>query len=162
MSTHHTEFAGEGAVRQEGPLRITNCKRCGIEIVWATSSKSGKKYPVNVEQGYLDQRYYNKRNAHDCSEADIMRQGDRMAWEIEQAMEQERKGVVCKWADVEIVRGRKFPIGTRGTVRAMMSQPDAYGTIKAKVAIDNAAGETEFIWVDVRNLETLAGPYFNS
>jgi hypothetical protein len=162
MSTYHTEFAGEGAVRQEGPLPITNCKRCGIEIVWATSSKSDKKYPVNVETGYLDQRYYNKRNAHDCSEADIMRQGDRMAWEIEQAMEQERKGIVCKWADVEIVRGRKFPIGTRGTVRAMMSQPDAYGAIKAKVAIDNAAGETEFIWVDVRNLETLAGPYFNS
>jgi hypothetical protein len=63
-------YASEGAVRQEGSLRVSECRYCAAEIVWATSRRTSKRYPVTVSRGYLDQRYYNKRNAHSCQAAD--------------------------------------------------------------------------------------------
>lgn len=61
-------WATGGAVTQEGKLPIYVHAACGQEVVWATSSRTGRKYLVNISRGYLDQRYYNKRNAHHCPE----------------------------------------------------------------------------------------------
>ena len=55
-----------GAVRQDGPLPIYICNACGNDVVWATSTKTGRKYLANVYRGYLNQRYYVKRSAHQC------------------------------------------------------------------------------------------------
>lgn len=60
-------FAGTGAVRQtEGPLPIYVCNACNLEVVWATSRRTGRKYLVNVHRGYLDQRYYIAASIHKC------------------------------------------------------------------------------------------------
>jgi hypothetical protein len=56
------QYAREGAIRQDGPLPITACKSCGCPIVWATSRKNGKRYPVSVA-GWEDV-YYVKSNLH--------------------------------------------------------------------------------------------------
>lgn len=76
MSTNRTEavkdpqgcpvWVGEGAVAQDGNLKLYRCTTCGDEVVWATSSRTGRHYLVNVSRGYNDQRFYVKRNAHDC------------------------------------------------------------------------------------------------
>lgn len=59
-------FIGEGAVRQDGPLPGYICNACGEEVVWATSSRTGRKYLVNVSRGYHGQRFYIKRDVHEC------------------------------------------------------------------------------------------------
>jgi hypothetical protein len=59
-------YASSGAVKQDGPLLICICKTCGDEIVFATSRKTNKKYPVNIRRGHLDQRFYMKNDIHKC------------------------------------------------------------------------------------------------
>lgn len=60
-------YASQGAVRQhEGSLPIYVCNDCGREVVWATSSKTGRKYLANVSTGYLGQRFYIGASVHRC------------------------------------------------------------------------------------------------
>jgi len=40
----------------------SRCKKCGAEIVWLTSRKTGKKYPVN-HRGLIDVM---KNDFHKC------------------------------------------------------------------------------------------------
>lgn len=58
-------FAGTGATAQHGgTLPVYVCTRCGKEVVWATSRRTGRKYLANVSHGYLDQRYYVGSSLH--------------------------------------------------------------------------------------------------
>lgn len=59
-------YVGDGAVAQDGNLKLYRCTGCGDEVVWAKSNRTGRHYLVNVTRGYHDQRFYSKRNAHDC------------------------------------------------------------------------------------------------
>ena len=68
------EFAAEGAVRQEGPLPIHQCKFCGDEIVWATSAHTGNRFSVTVQHGAKGQRFYVKSAFHNCE--------DRQQWTV--------------------------------------------------------------------------------
>lgn len=62
-----TQYASPGAVNQTGGrLPIKHCKRCHAAIVWCTSKRTGKGYPVNVSTGYHDQRFYIGSNVHRC------------------------------------------------------------------------------------------------
>lgn len=60
-------YATDGGVAQEGKLKIMVC-RCGAQVVWATSARTGRKYRVNISRGHLGQRYYRKNNVHRCEE----------------------------------------------------------------------------------------------
>jgi len=62
----NTKYATGGAVRQDGPLAISLCKTCGREIVFATSKRTGKKYPVCVQYGRRNQPIYAKHDIHKC------------------------------------------------------------------------------------------------
>jgi hypothetical protein len=63
-------FASMGAVRQNGgKLPIYVCNTCHHEVCWATSTRTGRKYLVNVRRGNLDQRYYIGSDIHRCEEA---------------------------------------------------------------------------------------------
>lgn len=66
-------YVSDGAVAQDGVLKLMQCNACGAEVVWATSARTGRKYLVNVSRGHLDQRFYMKRNVHDCGDADARR-----------------------------------------------------------------------------------------
>lgn len=68
MTTTHPPlgFAGEGAVHQDGRLPIRECRYCGLLIVWATSKRTAKRYPVNVRRGHLNQCFYMKHDVHRC------------------------------------------------------------------------------------------------
>lgn len=59
-------YAHGGAVQQDGPLAICLCKTCGREIVFATSKRTGKKYPVCVSYGRRNQAMYVKCDIHKC------------------------------------------------------------------------------------------------
>ena len=66
-------YADGGSVRQEGPLPLYECTTCGREVVWATSTKTGRKYLVNTYQygeagSYgLHRSYYVKSSPHRCT-----------------------------------------------------------------------------------------------
>lgn len=66
------QWVGEGAQRQDGSLKLYRCTTCGAEVVWATSTRTGRPYLVNVSRGYHDQRFYAKRNAHRCEDVQAM------------------------------------------------------------------------------------------
>ena len=59
-------FASPGAVRQNGgSLPVQVCNRCGREVVWATSSRTGRKYLVTVSYRRSGGgRYYIGSNIH--------------------------------------------------------------------------------------------------
>lgn len=59
-------FATEGGVRQEGSLPIYRCNCCNRQVVWATSSRTGRRYLVDVQRGRSGQRFYVKAVAHTC------------------------------------------------------------------------------------------------
>lgn len=69
-NTEQVQYATGGANFQDGALPICNCKHCGNEIVWATSNRTGKKYPVDIQNGYNNQRFYIKSNFHNCRALD--------------------------------------------------------------------------------------------
>lgn len=51
--------AGVGAVNQkQGTQFVSTCNRCGAEVVWLKSGRTGRSYLVNVFRGQRDQRYY--------------------------------------------------------------------------------------------------------
>lgn len=70
VSMTTTEYASPGAQAHQrgGLLAITRCRSCGAEIVFATSKRTGKRYPVSVSHGYKGQRFYMGHNVHRCSE----------------------------------------------------------------------------------------------
>lgn len=59
-------YIGGGAVHQDGPLKLYSCNTCHHEVVWATSTKTGRHYLANVYRGTSDARYYVKASAHEC------------------------------------------------------------------------------------------------
>lgn len=61
-------YASEGAVAQDGRLKVMACNECGGEVVWATSKRTGRMYLVNVRRGHLDQRFYAKHDGHRCED----------------------------------------------------------------------------------------------
>jgi hypothetical protein len=63
-----TEYATGGANAQDGALPIRTCKNCQSDIVWVTSARTGKCYPVNISYGRSNQRFYVKTNFHKCDE----------------------------------------------------------------------------------------------
>lgn len=65
-----TEFASPGAVHAQGePLPIRRCNTCSQEIVFCTSKRTGRRYPVSVSHGYKGQRFYIGANVHRCEVA---------------------------------------------------------------------------------------------
>jgi hypothetical protein len=148
-----TKFASSGAVSQEGKLPVAYCRHCGTEVVWVESRKTGKKYPVNVHHFHdSDALYYRKDHLHQCT--DEQRQSY-IARQAEEAIERQDRiaaGEIVKGAMVEIVKGRKFPIGTTGRVFWIASQPDSYGVTKLGMMV----GE-EKLWVNVENVRSIAG-----
>jgi hypothetical protein len=72
---HMTEYASPGAVNQhDGALPIRECKRCGAQIVWVTSQRTGRVYPVTVRRGQRDQPYYVGAYMHpqDCADRKVV------------------------------------------------------------------------------------------
>lgn len=64
------EFAESGAAAQEGLLPLYACNACGGRVVWATSSRTGRKYLANAYLFGGGGYYYNKRSVHtdeDCA-----------------------------------------------------------------------------------------------
>lgn len=61
-------YADGGAVLQEGKLPIYDCLQCGREVVWATSSKTGRKYLVNIcgSESGSGRKFYRKDSVHRC------------------------------------------------------------------------------------------------
>jgi len=81
-------YASTGAVRQHGgSLPIYVCNTCGREVVWATSTRTGRKYLANVAHGYLDQRYYVAASVHGTTcETEMRRRAEALAeadWKLE-------------------------------------------------------------------------------
>lgn len=81
-------YASTGAVRQHGgSLPIYVCNTCGREVVWATSSKTGRKYLANVSHGYLGQRFYVAASVHGTTcETEMRRRAEGLAeaeWKLE-------------------------------------------------------------------------------
>lgn len=60
-------YAGTGAVHQhDGKLPIYICNECEREVVWATSTRTGRKYLANVGRGQNGARFYIAARVHQC------------------------------------------------------------------------------------------------
>jgi hypothetical protein len=69
--TSQTVYATPGGVNQhDGKLPIRTCDRCGRDIVFPTSRRTGKRYPVTVSRNSMGARFYMGHNLHgrDCGE----------------------------------------------------------------------------------------------
>jgi hypothetical protein len=139
-TTQQTRYASDGAVRQDGPLPITTCDDCGKEMVWATSNRTGKKYRVAITKGYLDQRFYMKNNFHTCDPESVAAR--------KRAAEADTT-TIRKGTTVEVIKGRKYPIGTQGEVFWIAPQADDYGVVK--IGAKDADGNK--MWINIDNVK---------
>lgn len=143
-------YASNGAVSQEGSLPVVTCRRCGMDIVWVESRKTGKKYPVNVSNYHRsDALYYRKDHVHQCTQDEQERYAARQEQEVIARHERIDAGAIEKGATVEVVKGRKHPIGTTGRVFWVADKPDAYGVTKIGMMVGD-----EKLWVNIENVRS--------
>jgi hypothetical protein len=97
-------FASPGAVKAQGEtLPVYICNRCGREVVWAESKRTGRRYLVSVSRGYNNQRYYVGADLHsdEACAGIISDREKRIAWDEEQ---EERAARLRKQGDEVIAR----------------------------------------------------------
>lgn len=87
-------FAGPGAVRQHGAsLPVYRCNTCQAEVVWADSTRTGRKYLANVRRGNANQRYYIGSDIHRCESVQSMTADIRA--------EQANRDAVAEWRNMK-------------------------------------------------------------
>ncbi len=150
FDTEGREFAFDGAVRQDGSKEIKECKRCGVPVVEVTSRRTGNDYKVGISQSHSGYWFYMKHNVHTC-DADAAY--DFAAMKAATALWAQLSGVVCVGAYVTVVKGRKFPIGTEGTVIWLADKVNAYNEFRAGVKKEDG----EVIWINAANIERIDG-----
>ena len=121
--------------------RGTNCRYCGREVEWLVS-KAGKKYlaetaPIYNEDGRQIKTIY---PAHRCQ----------VTPEQRAAIE---SGERVKGQTVVVAKGRKFPIGTEGTITWIASHEDGFGVIKVRVQKNDG----EQFYINIKNLAVKEG-----
>lgn len=126
----------------------TNCRYCGRPVEWLTS-KAGKRYlaeaaPIYNEDGRHIKTIY---PAHQCQATPEERAAVDQAQQAAKA-EALANGEIVVGQKVVVAKGRKYPIGTLGTVVWVARFEDAYGVIKAKV--EQADGTT--FSINIKNL----------
>lgn len=114
-------------------MRETNCKFCGREVLWR-ESRAGKTYlaepaPIYNEDGRHIKTIY---PSHQCRATEQERL-EVLRLEQERAKAQIDAGEIVKGQQVVVVKGRKFPIGTRGVIVWVANEPDQFDVVKAKV-----------------------------
>ena len=57
-------YAHDGAVAQDGALKVYRCGKCKSRVVWATSARTGGKYLVNVFDKKSGGMFYVKNQLH--------------------------------------------------------------------------------------------------
>ena len=57
-------YAHDGAVAQDGALKVYHCGKCKSRVVWATSTRTGGKYLVNVFDKKSGGMFYVKNQLH--------------------------------------------------------------------------------------------------
>lgn len=129
------------------------CDSCGLKVIWATT-REGKRYLAeekiwDAPDSWKTRTYY---PSHKCTPNPVWIakleaiEPERQAWRERMAAEQaqqESEGVIFKGTRVEIIKGRKFPIGTSGVVFWIADRKDSYGVVKVGLTTD--AGEKVFI-----------------
>lgn len=130
----------------------SRCKWCGCGVSWQYSKK-GHKYlaqpaPIFNEDGRQIKTIY---PAHRC-EATAERRAEIINEEAQRLEVAINAGEIVKGQKVTVAKGRKYPIGTTGTVTWVADREDAYGVIKVRVAVDGG----EAIFINKANLKVTA------
>lgn len=94
--------------------RFFQCRDCGVDVTWATSRKGNRYLAVqrNWHGDFASRTYY---PAHRCTPDPEWRERHAEAQAAGVAAAQ-REGRIEVGVVVDVVKGRKVPIGTRATV----------------------------------------------
>lgn len=113
---------GPGASAQDGDLPLYQCNTCHGEVVWATSSRTGRKYLCNVYQGTVV-RYYVKRSVHQCQ--------DRLVPQARNILHD----VAMDWQRSASKRNRAVCLGLHAGVLTEAEATAAFGRIDTTMAV---------------------------
>ena len=138
-----TRVNGEG--RREYPCRGLNhrcvcylaiCDACGSEVLQWLDDDNRKKQVTSNAYGVGHFCFAEK---HECNADDIARHEARLA----------QDDVIAKGHRVVVVKGRKFPKGTAGTVFWVAPQPDDWEVVKVGFTSDDG----EKIFINIKNIQ---------
>lgn len=124
----------------------TNCRYCGIPVLWQVS-KAGRKYlaqsvQITNEDGRHIKTIY---PAHQCKATPEERAN--VDAQLRAANESAlANGVIMKGQTVVVYKGRKVPIGTTGIVTWVAHEQDGYGVTKIRIALEN--GEAHYLNIE--------------
>lgn len=120
---------------------VGHCDACG-ELVVRVEKEGRRPYlvPAGSTSGGMGIAYWCWRR-HECDPAIVERRSAERA-------ERLASGSVEKGATVEVVKGRKVPLGTVGVVRWIGE--DAYGTAKVGLAVE---GQERLVYTAKSNVE---------
>ena len=137
------------------------CRDCGTEVLWARSKKGftylaqEATWSVGADNshdgGTHGKSWFPK---HDCEPVAAWQAQYRSAMAAMEAQNaaQVEAGAIVRGQTVEVVKGRKVPIGTTGVVFWVAAEADAYDAIK--VGFRTADGEKHFI--NIKNVAAVA------
>lgn len=116
---------------------MTNCRYCGNPVVWSIS-KAGKRYLANEHRIYNEDGRHIKtiHPAHRCpatAEQKAAIDAQREA-EHQQALQ---NGEIVLGQRVVVAKGRKYPIGTIGTVDWIARHEDKFGVFKVRMVLED-------------------------
>lgn len=132
------------------------CRDCGRPVVWAISKK-GNTYLASRVYWRSDAGASNGRSNeksfypfHECEPDEEYRSQYAAAMTVldERRAAAVEAGEIVRGQTIEVVKGKKIPVGTRGVVFWVATEPDRYGVIKA--GFNTETGEKFF--TNVSNL----------
>ena len=128
------------------------CRNCGTEVTWRTSAKTGKRYLAQIKRwsGDYTLNEMSFYPAHKCT-PDLAYMQERKANEQRAAANHQCRldeGSIIKGQHVTVVRGKKVPKGTAGTI-TWIAKEIAYDTIR--IGITDDAGTIHY--TSITNVE---------
>jgi len=120
---------------------MTNCRYCGAEVVWATT-KAGKRYLAIETRIYNEDGRHIKtiRPAHYCpktAEEKAAIDEQRKAEQQQAHAQALQNGEIVHGQRVVVFKGRKYPIGTVGTVDWIARHEDQFGVTKVRMVLED-------------------------
>ena len=126
------------------------CRNCGSNVFF-TLNRNGKRYLA--ERATISYANGGKswNQPHHCHQTHIEMHQALLTHQATQLQTAINSGEIVKGQTVEVAKGRKYPIGTKGIVFWVADKSDQYGTIR--VGFTSTTGEKIFINID--NLITI-------
>lgn len=109
--------------------KVSKCPRCGVQIFWQRSWRTGSRYPTDVLEDGFKRPITRKNNFHKCKQADI---------DALRRVNLEKAGQTNYWEQFETVPDKKLDMSG---VNRLFDKAIASGLLHPKIRLQTPTGQ---------------------